>query len=149
MEPRSLGGRILLLGVLLLLLLRWQILQRSASCLSQCKTKNCSFLHPTSPCLEFILSVIYKEQDCLDLHTGEHKGDCWFWKKCCCKFDEKDWGRGLHRPDMLYSCRTDRNGRKEQFGSGAKLPSPWAPAPVPAPAPTPSSAAQPVNQMYF
>ena len=69
----------------------------------QCKAKNCPFVHPTSDCPEFSRNGICRDRDCLDMHVGEHKGDCWFWRMGSCRFNKNECGRGLHRPEMLES----------------------------------------------
>ena len=74
----------------------------------QCKKENCPFLHPTSCCPEFSRSGICRDRECLEMHVGEHKGDCWFWRMGSCRFDESECGRGLHRPEMLESINGGR-----------------------------------------
>ena len=99
----------------------------------QCKARSCSFLHPTALCQEFSRSGVCRERDCLDLHLGQHKGDCYFWKQGSCKFAENECGRGLHRPEMLdiSNSRKAENevvSRKEQTNLGHGVPVPWAQA---------------------
>ena len=96
----------------------------------QCKSKNCAFVHPTSCCAEFSRTGICRDRDCLEMHLGEHKDDCWFWRMGSCRFDESDCGRGLHRPEMLESIKGGRKEkeagpRKEQVVSGG-IPVSWA-----------------------
>ena len=110
----------------------------------QCKSKNCAFVHPTSCCAEFSRTGICRDRDCLDMHLGEHKADCWFWRMGSCRFDESECGRGLHRPEMLESIKgrkeKEAGARKEQVVSGGNPASWTAPAATTAPAPAASQA---------
>ena len=98
-----------------------------------CKVVSCPFFHPTQVCETFSKSGVCKVRDCLRLHLGDHKVDCFFWKQGSCKFDEHECGKGLHRPEMFdinQASKAEVTVRKSQTGSGAPTPSAWAPAPT-------------------
>ena len=98
----------------------------------QCKIRNCSFLHPTTACPEFSRSGVCRDRECLDMHVGEHKGDCWFWRMGSCRFNENECGRGLHRPEMLESIN---GGRKEKEAGARRDQGVTTPIGAPSPAP--------------
>ena len=46
-----------------------------------CSKEQCRMFHPTIVCKEFSERGICSKRDCMELHTGTHKGDCWFWNR--------------------------------------------------------------------
>ena len=66
-----------------------------------CKKKECNFFHPSTVCREFTERGVCGKWECMDLHTGTHRGDCWYWKQGSCKFDEVECGKGRHLPEMF------------------------------------------------
>ena len=91
-----------------------------------CSKEQCRMFHPTIVCKEFSERGICGKRDCMELHTGTHKGDCWFWKQGSCKYDEKECGKGLHRTEM-FDCNN-------QMRAGERRRSPPAITPATTPA---------------
>ena len=86
-------------------------------------------------CKEFTERSECSKWECLELHTGAHKGDCWFWKQGSCKFDEAECGKGRHLPAMF-----DVNNKlKARDVPGSSSFPPLAAPIIQAPAPTPAS----------
>ena len=66
-----------------------------------CKNSNCSYVHPTVLCEQFSKQGMCGKVNCLDLHVGEHRADCFFWMKGNCRYSEAECGKGRHLPERL------------------------------------------------
>ena len=107
-----------------------------------CKKEKCNFIHPSTMCKEFTERGECSKWECLELHTGTHRGDCWYWKQGSCKFDEVECGKGRHLTEM-FDVNNKLKAARDVPGSSSF--SPMAATLVQAPAPTPSMLQAPAS----